>query len=90
MNRIRGTTLQNRRKRWFSANPLCVHCEKNNRISLARELDHIVPLFKGGQDDETNLQGLCKPCHDAKTAKDMGHGKPPKATIGVDGWPVEG
>lgn len=47
---------------------------------MAVELDHIVPLFKGGADDDSNLQGLCSPCHAAKTAEDMGY-KP----IGGDG-----
>lgn len=88
MKRITGTTLQKRRRRWFEANPLCVHCKAQGRVSLATDLDHITPLFKGGADDETNLQGLCKPCHDAKTAKDMGYSYNPRKTIGTDGWPV--
>lgn len=33
-------------------------------------LDHRVPLFKGGQDVSSNRQRLCKPCHDAKTARE--------------------
>lgn len=88
MKRITGTTLQNRRRRWFMEKPLCVHCQSKGGVSLATELDHILPLFKGGVDDETNLQGLCKPCHDAKTAQDMGYSYTPRKTIGADGWPV--
>jgi 5-methylcytosine-specific restriction protein A len=30
--------------------------------------DHIVPLWAGGLDVETNTQALCDACHDAKTA----------------------
>lgn len=66
--RIRGTTLQNRRKRLLSANPLCVHCQRDGRVTAAVHLDHIVPLWQGGPDTERNLQGLCVPCHAAKSA----------------------
>jgi 5-methylcytosine-specific restriction endonuclease McrA len=33
--------------------------------------DHIVPLAKGGTDDEGNIQCLCGPCHDIKTREDF-------------------
>ena len=69
--RITGTTLQKRRARWFYMRPLCVHCTERGLVSLALELDHIIPLHKGGRDDETNLQGLCVECHKGKTAQDL-------------------
>lgn len=38
------------------------------------EVDHAVPLYKGGPDTDDNLQVLCSPsgCHDKKTLIDMG------------------
>jgi 5-methylcytosine-specific restriction protein A len=36
----------------------------------AEELDHIIPLSDGGDDTEDNYQGLCKPCHKAKTKQE--------------------
>ena len=33
----------------------------------AYDLDHIVPLWKGGEDTEDNLQALCPACHRIKT-----------------------
>jgi 5-methylcytosine-specific restriction endonuclease McrA len=33
----------------------------------AYDLDHIVPLWKGGEDTEDNLQALCPACHREKT-----------------------
>jgi 5-methylcytosine-specific restriction protein A len=36
------------------------------------EVDHIVPLSKGGTNDRSNLIGRCKPCHSRKTAKSDG------------------
>lgn len=32
------------------------------------EVDHIVPVFEGGTDDDTNLATICQPCHRTKTA----------------------
>jgi 5-methylcytosine-specific restriction protein A len=56
----------------LSRNPLCVECERQGRITPATVVDHIIP-HKGNLElfwDEDNLQALCKPCHDRKTAKE--------------------
>lgn len=68
--RIRGGNLQRIREDYFRLKPLCVACEEAGRTSLATELDHIVPLWKGGADAPHNRQGLCSPCHAAKTAEE--------------------
>jgi 5-methylcytosine-specific restriction endonuclease McrA len=69
--RIRGRRLMDRRRRYLTAHPLCEECKKHHRASIAVELDHVIPLCKGGVDDETNLAALCIPCHQAKTKQDM-------------------
>ena len=69
--RIAGRRLQERRERWQRTRPLCVRCEARGVVRLWTELDHIVPLFKGGRDDDSNLQGLCTPCHAEKTQDDL-------------------
>lgn len=66
---------------------LCQACLAKGRPTPARHVDHIVPKAKGGTDDEANLQSLCVPCHDEKTARDKGLRL--KVAIGVDGWPVQ-
>ncbi len=87
MIRTRGRKLQKRRALHFSHFPLCEHCQAKGRLTVATELDHIIPLDKGGEDnDPANWQGLCSECHKAKTAKDMGYKQ--KHQIGEDGWPV--
>ena len=61
----------------LSKEPLCVECKKNKRIRPATVVDHIKP-HKGNKElfyDESNLQSLCKPCHDRKTAKEDGRWK---------------
>lgn len=84
IERLRGRALQRRRTKWFRAHPLCVRCEAAGRIGCAVELDHVISLEHGGRDDETNLQGLCWDCHQAKTGEDRGYKVKP--TIAADGW----
>lgn len=67
VERIRGRANQRRRERILSERPLCVHCEAQGRTSAATEVDHIVPLWQGGSEDDSNLQPLCAECHNVKT-----------------------
>ena len=67
--------------------PLCISCQAKGLVRLAEELDHIVPISKGGTNDDDNLQMLCKECHYHKTLDDLGH--KPKPKIGLDGWHEE-
>ena len=60
------------RTRILRANPLCVTCQRIGRLTAATEVDHIDPLYKGGSNSSSNLQGLCHDCHAAKTAADLG------------------
>jgi 5-methylcytosine-specific restriction protein A len=67
--RLRGRAAVDRRARWLSLHPLCVECEKVGRATAADVVDHAIPLWEGGKDDESNFQSLCQtPCHDAKTS----------------------
>jgi len=87
IERTRGAKLQALRKLVFSENPLCQMCLNKSKIKEAKELDHIVPIAKGGTDARENLQGLCIECHREKTAQDFGvNYRPP---VGVDGWPLD-
>ncbi len=85
--RLRGRRAVEQRKRRLAAEPLCRTCTERGRVTAATVPDHIVPLFKGGTDDDENIQCLCDPCHAEKTARDMGHVV--RVEIGSDGWPVE-
>ena len=44
----------------------CASCKR--LLDETYELDHIIPLFKGGTNLESNLQALCKRCHAMKSA----------------------
>lgn len=49
----------------------CAHCCRTLRDTEAGELDHIEALINGGENRESNLQLLCKPCHLLKTKVDV-------------------
>ena len=38
-------------------------------------VDHVIPKAEGGTDDETNLQTLCKTCHNVKTDQEKNRGR---------------
>jgi hypothetical protein len=47
----------------------CNHCKQ--LLDATYEIDHIHPLFKGGDNSIINLQALCRNCHAKKTMKDL-------------------
>jgi 5-methylcytosine-specific restriction protein A len=67
-----GPRWRKAREGYLARHPLCASCQADRRLVPATVDDHIVPhrgdpvLFW----DERNWQGLCKPCHDAKTARE--------------------
>ena len=68
--RIRGRKWMSIRARWFSNHPLCIECKRVGRVSVASQLDHIIPLIDGGKDDDSNYQSLCVSCHSKKSSKE--------------------
>lgn len=69
--------------------PCCRACDNNHIITVATEVDHIIP-HKGVVSrffDELNLQSLCKSCHSRKTTIENNPHAKPKPIIGNDGWP---
>lgn len=49
---------------------LCQECKRNGNVAMGAAVDHIVPLWKGGSDDDANKELLCAPCHDVKSARE--------------------
>jgi len=47
---------------------LCQPCLRLQRVTPAREVDHITPKAQGGTDDESNLQSICPTCHAEKSS----------------------
>ena len=46
----------------------CQECLRAGYPNPGWIIDHITPLWAGGLDSPENLQTLCQPCHDTKTA----------------------
>lgn len=67
VERVRGRRLQALRAQLFTHEPLCRACAALGLVRAATIRDHIVPLFEGGDEDDTNIQPLCQTCSDAKT-----------------------
>ena len=51
----------------YRDNGLCQVCLKAGYVTQAVAVDHIIPKAQGGTDAESNLQAICKQCHDKKT-----------------------
>lgn len=83
--RIRGRKGQALRLARLRAEPLCRMCKARGRVTAAIVPDHIVPLAKGGTEDDSNIQCLCGPCHYDKTRADFGQRR--VRETGADGWP---
>ena len=66
--RLRGRLGTEQRQRRLIASPLCRECAAYGFSRAAEEIDHIVPLARGGTDTDDNVQSLCKSCHKARTS----------------------
>ena len=63
------------RMRVLRRQPWCAICHSEGLVTIATEVDHIIPMAKGGARlDLANLQPLCRPCHIAKTQQDKSSG----------------
>jgi 5-methylcytosine-specific restriction protein A len=67
--------------------PLCVKCLEQGRVREWTQLDHKRALTNGGTYEDSNLQGLCDECHDAKTREDLGH--KPSGRCDANGMPID-
>lgn len=75
---------------------LCQPCRRRGLVTIAKEVDHIVSKARAAVlrwsqvhiDAESNLQAICKRCHEAKTAEEQGKTRRVKKAPGPDGWPV--
>jgi 5-methylcytosine-specific restriction enzyme A len=67
-----GPRWRRARAAYLARHPLCVTCRDAGQLVPATVVDHVMP-HRGDQKlfwDEANWAALCKPCHDAKTARE--------------------
>jgi len=75
-NRAYGASWRKLRAAVLRDEPSCRQCG-----DPSTDIDHIVPLRRGGSHSRENLQGLCHSCHSRKTVvEDGGWGR--RATTG--------
>ncbi len=72
--RMQGRRGQAALKRRKAAHPFCAHCAARGIVKAAAQMDHILALALGGEDVDSNIQGLCIPCHAIKTAMEDASG----------------
>lgn len=65
--RVRGSAGVKMRAQVKREEPLCRLCTAKGLVAATTEVDHIVPLSRGGGNQRSNMQGLCTPCHDEKS-----------------------
>ena len=69
-----GWTWQQLRERILKRDGHLCRCDDCQggalRLTVANEVDHIVPKAQGGTDDPGNLRAIGHDCHKAKTAKE--------------------
>lgn len=49
-------------------------CQSCGLVTSELEVDHIINVARGGSDADANLQALCVPCHQRKTAAEAAQG----------------
>lgn len=77
--RLRSCARWQKLRLWYlRRHPFCEQCDREGRVTPAAEVDHIRPLrwfplarMEGAAYDEGNLQALCEPCHDRKSAREQ-------------------
>lgn len=62
-NKRYGRSWKRIRDRYIKLHPFCEECEKNDLLTKAKEVHHIIPLSRGGTHDTSNLLSLCRSCH---------------------------
>jgi 5-methylcytosine-specific restriction endonuclease McrA len=79
------------RKKYLALHPHCQICRRIGVESRAVEVDHVIPIERGGALLAfSNLSGKCRLHHSQKTmALDMpGRGRDKLVTTGPDGFPI--
>ena len=67
--RARRVSESTKKKVASSQSWMCAECD--TLLPACYEVDHIVPLWKQGTNEVSNLRALCRNCHGCKTQNDM-------------------
>ena len=70
LDKKRCYTLEEKKKKWEEQDKKCAICQKDQHLQNC-QADHIKEFSTGGKTTYQNLQILCIPCHEKKTANFM-------------------
>lgn len=75
-----GATWRKFRERWLKEHPLCVYCQRENRVTAATVVDHIIP-HRGDMELFwliDNVQSLCHSHHNSIKQREENEARKPK------------
>lgn len=65
------TRWRKKRIEILKRDPLCVVCLEAGKTTLSVVVDHDKPVSQGGAIwDNSNLKGMCTPCHNSKSSNE--------------------
>lgn len=67
VKRLRGRAGTDLRRQRIANEPYCRDCFAHGVTRPSEQVDHIIPIAKGGTDNEDNIRCLCRECHAART-----------------------
>lgn len=86
-----GSNWRKLRRIKLNQDPVCEDPEGRHPgvVAAATQVDHIIPLARGGTNAMVNLQSLCESCHSHKTAtQDGGWGREGPISMAAKGETV--
>ena len=87
--RLRGRAGQRqRRRRLAQTSGLCERCLEKGLTTLAKVVNHRIPLAFGGSDFDSNTENLCGPCDAEVTAEQFGHRSAKDLGVDTSGRPT--
>ena len=62
-NKKYGRSWKRIRDRYIKSHPICERCITSGKVTPVEEVHHILPVNKGGGNEDSNLMSLCHSCH---------------------------
>ena len=70
MTKRRGMTAARRLRVWNTHEGVCHLCQLPIKLGELWDVEHVKPLWLGGEDDETNMAPAHRDCHAPKTREE--------------------